>query len=93
MAEALSALIGIAVSPIMISTNTLAHETIPEEARGRVFSSLEAVIHLAFLIFMFAAAYSAKYIDRFWILVAVGMIFSVCGVLGALLEKRSKATS
>ena len=93
MAEALSALIGIAVSPIMISTNTLTHETIPEEARGRIFSFLEAVIHLAFLIFMFAAAYSAKYINRFWILVVVGVIFSVCGVLGALLEKRLKTTS
>lgn len=83
----LSGLIGIAVSPIMTSVNTLTHETMPEEARGRTFSSLEAVIHLAFLIFMFVAAYGANYVDRFWILIAVGAIFSVCGLAGIILRK------
>ena len=91
----LSGLIGMAASPIMTSVNTLTHETMPEEARGRTFSSLEAVIHLAFLIFMFTAAYAAKYIDRFWILIAVGAIFSVCGLLGLSLRKEGsgRATS
>jgi MFS family permease len=84
----LSGLIGMAASPIMTSVNTLTHETMPEEARGRTFSSLEAVIHLAFLILMFLAAYAAKYIDRFWILVAVGAIFSVCGLIGILFRSR-----
>jgi MFS family permease len=83
----LSGLIGMAASPIMTSVNTLTHETMPEEARGRTFSSLEAVIHLAFLIFMFVAAYAAKYVDRFWILIAVGAIFSICGLLGIFLRK------
>ena len=83
----LSGLIGMAASPIMTSVNTLTHETMPEEARGRTFSSLEAVIHLAFLIFMFVAAYAAKYIDRFWILISVGAIFSICGLLGIILKK------
>ena len=80
----LSGLIGIAASPIMTSLNTLTHETMPEAARGRTFSSLEAVIHLAFMIFMFLAAYAAKYVSRFWILSAVGAIFSVCGVAGII---------
>lgn len=83
LAGVLSGLIGLAVSPMMASLNTLTHEAIPAEARGRIFSSLEAVIHLAFLVFMFAAAYAAKFIDRFWILVAVGAVFSVCGMAGA----------
>jgi len=80
----LSGLIGMAASPIMTSVNTLTHETMPEEARGRTFSSLEAVIHLAFLVFMFIAAYAAKYVDRFWILIAVGAVFSICGIFGIL---------
>jgi len=84
VAGILSGLLGVAISPIMISTNTLTHETIPEEVRGRIFSSLEAVIHLAFLVFMFVAAYAAKFIDRFWILVAVGAIFSACGIWGIM---------
>jgi MFS family permease len=84
----LSGLIGMAASPIMTSVNTLTHETMPEEARGRTFSSLEAVIHLAFLVFMFIAAYAAKYVDRFWILIAVGAIFAVCGLIGILLKPK-----
>ncbi|MDP3790544.1 MAG: MFS transporter [Candidatus Omnitrophota bacterium] len=84
----LSGLIGMAASPIMTSVNTLTHETMPEEARGRTFSSLEAVIHLAFLVFMFMAAYAAKYVDRFWILIAVGAIFAICGLLGTVLKSK-----
>ncbi len=72
-------LLGFTISPIMVTTNTLAHETMPEEIRGRIFSSLEAVIHLAFLVFMFVAAYAAKFIDRFWIIIAVGVIYFICG--------------
>ena len=83
----LSGLIGAAASPIMTSLNTLTHETMPEEARGRTFSSLEVVTHLAFLVFMFIAAYTAKYVDRIWILIAVGAIFSICGLSGILLRK------
>ena len=74
-------LLGLTISPIMVTTNTLAHETMPEEVRGRIFSSLEAVIHLAFLVFMFVAAYAAKYIDRFWIIIAVGLVYFICGVV------------
>lgn len=92
LAGALSGLIGITISPIMIATNTLTQETIPEEVRGRVFSSLEAVIHLAFLVFMFLAAYAAKYIDRSWILIAAGAVFSVCGIAGIILEAKNDAT-
>jgi MFS family permease len=77
-----SALIGITISPVMASTNTLIHETVPEETRGRIFSSLEAVIHLAFLAFMFLTAYMAKFIDSFWILVGVGVVLSLCGIIG-----------
>ncbi len=86
---ALVGLLGLAISPIMVTTNTLAHETIPEEARGRIFSSLEAVIHLAFLIFMFVAAYAAKFIDRFWIIITVGLVYFICGVVRLFTSSRT----
>lgn len=89
----LAGLIGVAMSPIMLTTNTLAHEFIPEEARGRIFSSLEAVIHLAFLVFMFIAAYAAEFIDRFWILIAVGMVYFACGLTAVFKEERRAVTS
>ena len=80
--------LGLAISPIMVSTNTLVHETMPEEVRGRIFSSLEAVIHLAFLVFMFIAAYAAKFIDRFWIIIAVGLVYFVCGAAKLVTSSR-----
>ena len=86
----LAGFMGLAASPIMVSVNTMTHETMPEEARGRTFSSLEAVIHLAFLAFMFLAAYAAKYIERFWILITVGIIFALCGLIGIILKKDGK---
>ena len=86
----LAGFMGMAASPIMVSVNTMTHETMPEEARGRTFSSLEAVIHLAFLAFMFLAAYAAKYIERFWILIAVGAIFILCGFIGIILKKNKR---
>lgn len=87
-----SGLIGLAIGPVMMSANTLTHEMIPEDVRGRVFSSLEAVIHLAFLTFMFIAAFAAGIVGRFWVLVAVGILFSASGLAGFLLWRRPKTT-
>lgn len=81
-------LIGMAVSPITVSANTITQEMVPEEIRGRVFSSLEAVMHLGFLVFMFVAAYAAKYFDRSWILVMTGLLFCVFGIVGLINRKR-----
>ena len=82
----LTFLIGLFVSPIMVSANTLAHETIPQDLRGKVFSSLEAVIHLAFMAFMFITGILDKYIDKAWILVGCGAIFSLFGIAGLVLR-------
>jgi len=73
---------GVSVSPILISSNTIVHELIPEEVHGRVFSSLEAVMHLAYLIFMLISAILAEFINSFYILLAVGSVFIVVGLLG-----------
>ena len=39
---------------------------------------------------MFLAAYAAKYIERFWILIAVGAIFVLCGFIGIILKKNER---
>lgn len=92
VAGIISAALGAAASPIMVISNTLTHEAMPEEVRGRIFSSLEMIIHLSFMIFMFLSAYAAKYIDRFWILVITGAAFSICGLAGMLFEERRRVT-
>lgn len=83
-----AALLGGAVSPIMAAINTLTHELISEDMRGRIFSTLEAVIHFSFLICMFAASYLAQYIDRFWIITGVGVLFLLAGIAGIFRTKR-----
>lgn len=82
MAAAITFFFGAAISPIIISTNTIVHELIPEQAHGRVFSSLEAVMHLAYLAFMFLSAILAELVGSLYILLAVGIIFIAVGVIG-----------
>ncbi len=82
MAATISFFFGAAVSPILISSNTIVHELIPEEAHGRVFSSLEAVVHLAYLVFMLLSAVVAEFVSSFSILLIVGSVFILSGVLG-----------
>jgi MFS family permease len=93
LAALIAFLFGGALSPVMISSNTIVHELIPNELRGRVFSSLEAVMHIAFLVFMIVASIIAEYIDPVFILMAVGVVFVYCGIFGirtmAIREARS----
>jgi len=90
-ASILSFIIGLFASPIVVSGNTLVHEALPEDARGRVFSSLEAVIHLGFLIFMLLASFAAEFIDRMWILIFIGGIFATFGLSGIVLKTRERS--
>ncbi len=85
MGGLLTLLAGAAAAPILTCTNTLIHLLIPDEARGRIFSSIEAIIHLAFMMFMFLTAYLAKFVSNFAILISCGMIFLLIGIAGHFL--------
>jgi len=74
LSSAVIFLTGLCVGPIIVSLNTMAHEIIPPETRGRIFSSLECVINLGFLTFMFVAASLAEYTSNVWILTACGIL-------------------
>jgi MFS family permease len=82
LASVFAVLLGVAGSPIIISSNTIIHETIPEKIRGRVFSSVEAVVHLAFLVCMLLAAKAADLVGRDGVLLACGGVFALFGLLG-----------
>ncbi len=82
VAAGLVALFGLFIAPIMISSNTIVHELIPEELRGRAFSSLEAVMHLAFLIFMLLVSIVAEFIDTSYVLITVGILCAFAGIFG-----------
>jgi hypothetical protein len=51
-----------------------------DEMRGRIFSSLEIIMHAGFLLFMFLASLSAEKIGRDWVLITIGILFSIIGL-------------
>ncbi len=82
IAAALATFFGLFVAPIMISSNTIVHELMPEELRGRAFSSLEAVMHLAFLIFMLLVSALTEFIETSYVLITVGASCIYAGIFG-----------
>lgn len=89
LAAVLTFILGLIVGPIMIAANTVIHQVSDENMRGKVFSSLEIVVHFAFLLSMIVSSLLAEHIERFWILVAVGIIFAFVGLVGLLRYNRT----
>ena len=86
VAAGFSFLLGLAVSPVIISAQTIIHEVTAKNMHGRIFGALEIVAHLAFLIFMFLSSFLAEKIGRFWVLLFVGVILTILS-FGAILLK------
>jgi MFS family permease len=85
----LALLMGLSAAPIMAVANTLLQEVTQDEMRGKVFSTLEIVIHLAFLIFMYLAMFmvGTLKIHPVHILGFTGMLGFFYGIRGWLKEK------
>lgn len=90
IASILAFMLGFAISPITIVSNTLIHQFADEKMLGRTFTSLEITGHLAFLIFMLISAKIAENVARVNILIAVSIIFSIIGIFGIIKQGRSK---
>ncbi len=86
-------LLGISISPVATSGNTIIHETIDEGMRGRVFSLMGIIMNSGFIFFMFLSSILAEHVDRMWIILACGFIFSFVGVIGYVFSKRGKFIS
>jgi len=85
VAGALSLCLGIMVSPIMIATNTIIHQASDNGMMGKIFSSLEIVMHLGFLLFMFISSFLAEKFSPGIILICVGVLFSILGAFNVIL--------
>ncbi|HDP16481.1 MAG TPA: MFS transporter, partial [Candidatus Omnitrophica bacterium] len=90
IAALLSAVLGLFAAPIVVSSNTLLHEAMVDEMRGRIFSSLEIVMHVGFLVFMLLTSLSAEITSNSSILIAVGSIFSIIGMVRLIKGIRKK---
>ena len=89
VAAALSFILGIFISPIMIATNTIIHKVSANHMMGKIFSSLEIVIHLGFLSFMFL---SSLLVERFKIshlsiIITVGIVIVLLGTANLITRK------
>jgi len=81
IAGLLSIALGTFSAPIIVSSNTLLHEVTHDEMRGRIFSSLEIVMHAGFLLFMFLASLAAEKTAGYWVLITTGILFSTIGLI------------
>lgn len=81
IAAGLSALLGIFSSPIIVSSNTMLHEVMLDKMRGRVFSSLDIIMHIAFLLFMVLTSLIAESVSKVLILIVIGAVFSIIGLV------------
>ncbi|RKY35969.1 MAG: hypothetical protein DRP78_04775 [Candidatus Omnitrophota bacterium] len=88
-ARVIAVLIGISVAPIFISGNTLIHEVIKPEMRGRIFSSLGIVMNLGFLLFMFIASELSEFFNALWVIIGIAFCFIVYGFFSLLTFKES----
>ncbi|HLD82824.1 MAG TPA: hypothetical protein VI976_02625, partial [Candidatus Omnitrophota bacterium] len=87
-AAGLSYLLGLVISPIMIASNTIIHKASDNAMRGKIFSSLEIVMHLGFLIFMFLSSMLADKFSHLYILIIVGCVFSILGLFNLILNRK-----
>ncbi|MCM8814127.1 MAG: MFS transporter [Candidatus Omnitrophica bacterium] len=77
-------LLGGAVGPVFIAGNTLIHELIPEQMRGRIFSILGIVMNAGFLAAMFLAAHSAAFFSPETVIAGIAVALSGYGAIGMM---------
>jgi MFS family permease len=89
VAMIISILVGLSVGPIFISVNTLIHEVIKSNMRGRIFSTLGIIMNLGFLIFMIISSKLSEFFRPMRVIFGISACFVIYGVLG-LVRFRTK---
>jgi MFS family permease len=82
LAMGLVFVLGLVVSPVMVISNTMVHQLTDNSMRGKVFSSLEVVVHLAFLVSMMVTAPLADRLGSVNILLGVSFFLVLIGIGG-----------
>ena len=90
IAAGLACVLGFSVSPIIISCNTLIHNSSHNEMMGRVFSSIDFLMHLSFVLFMFFSSYLAEteLVSPEAILISVGCLLILLGALNFIFRRK-----
>jgi MFS family permease len=88
IAAGLALLLGVLVSPIMIASNTLIHKVSENAMMGKIFSSLEIVMHFGFVLFMFISSMLAKVVPEATILISVGYLVIGIGLINLIHHRK-----
>lgn len=88
LAAFLALCLGLIIAPIMIASNTIIHNVSDNEMLGKIFSSLEIVMHLGFILFMFISSMLAERFSHLLILVIVGCLLSLLGLVSVFLNRK-----
>ena len=88
LAAILSFALGFLFSPVMIAVNTIIHKVSDSEMMGKVFSSIEIIMHLGFLLFMFISSLLAEKFPQEYILAVVGALISLLGVISFIYQRK-----
>lgn len=75
-----AASLGLSISPVFILTETLLQTHIPENFRGRIFSTREVMIKVAFLSSSVVATAVTALVSKATILTAIGLFLALLGV-------------
>lgn len=88
IAAFLALCLGLIIAPIMIASNTIIHNVSDNEMLGKIFSSLEIVMHLGFLLFMFISSILAERFSHLLILVIVGCFLTLLGLINLFFHRK-----
>ncbi len=81
-------LLGVFFSPVMVAANTIIHNVSESGMMGKIFSSMEIVMHLGFLIFMFTSSILAEKFSGGIILISVGCLISLLGAANLIINRK-----
>jgi len=88
IAAAFSLALGFLVAPIISLPNTIIHTVSDTAMMGKVFSSLEIVMHVGFFIFMVISSFLAAIFSPRIILMGIGSVFTIMGLICFARSKR-----
>jgi MFS family permease len=87
LAASLSFIIGLVVSPVITISNTIIQQASDSEMRGKIFSSIELVMHSGFLLAMYASSILAEHFRQSTIIVIIGSVFCLLGVVSYIYNR------
>ncbi len=78
---------GLLISPIFIIQDTILHETVPESARGRIFSAREWLLHLSFGLACLIVGELTNFFSKQHLMYFSGTLIVLISIIGTFLIK------